>query len=97
MWTIGREDELDGLRQAIMNAVRMREERLVEANAVRHRRGGRLQRVQAERELEEARMRVRESRRRMKRRLKELEREWWQEKIDRCEEARGDGRIGEMY
>ena len=97
MWTIGREDELDGLRQAIMNAVRMREERLVEANAVRHRRGGRLQRVQAERELEEARMRVRESRRRMKRRLKELEREWWQEKIDRCEEACGEGRIGEMY
>ena len=96
-WTIGREDELDGLRQAIMNAVGMREERLVEANAVRHRRGGRLQRVQAERELEEARMRVRESRRRMKRRLKELEREWWQEKIDLCEEACAEGRIGEMY
>ena len=96
-WTIGHEDELDGLRQAVTNAVRVREEKLVEANEVRHRRGERDERVQAERELDEARMGVRESRRGLKRRLKELEREWWQEKIDQCAEACAAGRMGEMY
>ena len=96
-WTIGHEEELGGLREEIVRAVRMREEKLVEANEVRHRGEGRQERVRAERELEEARGRLRECRRGMKRRLKELEREWWQEKIDRCEEACAEGRVSDMY
>ena len=54
-------------------------------------------RMRAERELEDARRHVRECRRRMKRRLRELEREWWQEKIDRCKTACEEGRVGDMY
>ena len=56
-WTIGYEEELEGLRDEIVRNVRMREERLVEANEVRHRRGGRRERVNAEREVDEARER----------------------------------------
>ena len=93
-WTVGHEAELEELRRAIVEAVRRREEKLVEANEVRHMRAGRRERVRAERVLEEAQGRVRESRRGMKRRLKELEREWWEEKIDRCEEACAEGRVG---
>ena len=96
-WTVGHEEELEDLKQAIMEAVRRREEKLVEANEARHMRAGRRERVRAERELEEAQGRVRESRRGMKRRLKELEREWWEEKIERCAEACADGRVGDMY
>ena len=59
--------------------------------------GGRRARERAELELDEAKTRVRESRRRLKRRLRELEREWWEERIRECEEACAQGNIGEMY
>ena len=33
----------------------------------------------------------------LKRRMKELEREWWGEKINECERACLEGRVGDMY
>ena len=96
-WTVGFEGELEGMRESIVRAVRTRGERLTAVNEVRGMEEGREERVHAERELEEARMDVRERRRRMKRRLRELEREWWQEKIERCEAACAEGRVGDMY
>ena len=96
-WTIGCEDELDGLKGNILRAVRTRGERLTALNELRYAVGRVEERMQAERFLEEARMEVNECRRRLKGRLRELEREWWQEKIERCEEVCAEGRVGEMY
>ena len=33
----------------------------------------------------------------MKRGMSRLEREWWDERIRKCEEACAEGRVGEMY
>ena len=88
---------MNELRESIVRAVRTRGERLTAANELRRLDERREERVQAERELEDARMNVRECRRRMKRRLRDLEKEWWQEKIERCEEACAEGRVGDMY
>ena len=96
-WTIGHERELDEMREDIVNAVRMRGVKLRAWNEVRHDDGRGEEREIAERELNEAKREVRECRRRMKRRLRGLERAWWQEKIDRCEQVCEEGRVGEMY
>ena len=37
------------------------------------------------------------ARRRLKRELRRLESEWWQERINECEEACAEGRVGDMY
>ena len=96
-WTIGHERELDEMREEIVNAVRMRGVKLREWYEVRHEDGREEERERAERDLNEAKREVRECRRRMKNRLRRLEREWWQEKIDRCERVCEEGRVGEMY
>ncbi|MEL7302028.1 MAG: endonuclease/exonuclease/phosphatase family protein, partial [Pseudomonadota bacterium] len=96
-WTVGCEEELDEMKENTVRAVRTRGERLTAVNEMREMDERREERVQAERELVVARRDVRECRRRMKRRLRELEREWWQEKIDRCEAACEEGRVGDMY
>ena len=57
----------------------------------------RLQRRRAEAKLWELCERVRKSRRNMKRRLRQLERELWEEVIQRCEESCRNGDMGEMY
>ena len=96
-WTVGREDELNELREDIVRAVRTRGVRLAEMNEVRGMDEDRVERMHAERELERARRDVRECRRRMKRRLRVLERAWWQDKIERCKTACEEGRMGDMY
>ena len=48
-------------------------------------------------ELKRTREHVRTARRNMKRRLRELERRWWDEIINKCEEADRRGNIGEVY
>ena len=96
-WTIGYEEELDGMKEDIVRAVRMRGVKLRAWNEVRNDNERGEERDIAERELNEAKREVRECRRRMKRRLRGLERAWWQEKIDRCEQVCEEGRVGEMY
>ena len=96
-WTVGREEEMNELRENIVRAVRTREARMADMNEVRGMEEGREERMNAERELEQARMDVSMCRRRMKRRLRVLEREWWQEKIERCKAACEEGRLGDMY
>ena len=89
-WTIGHEEELAYLNLQISAWV-----------DERNRRNGRMrtraQRRRGQEQLEEARRRVSEARREMKMRLRELEDEWWEEIIQRCEEASQRGDIGEMY
>ena len=98
-WTVGFEDELEVLRGNVMSAARIRGERLTERNEMMNAVVDveREELDRAERILEEARMTVRMCRRSLKGRLKELEREWWQDKIARCEEVCAEGRVGEMY
>ena len=96
-WTIGHERELEEMRDDIVSAVRMRGVKLTAWNELRHENERRDERAIAERELDEAKRDVRECRRSMKRRLRRLERDWWQEKIDRCETVCEEGRVGEMY
>ena len=57
----------------------------------------RAERKRWEEQMEEAKRRVTEARREMKVRLRELEKEWWDEIIRRCEEASQRGDFGEMY
>ena len=57
-------------------------------------RGGR---ERCQNELEEVRGGVREARREMKNRLRRLDRQRWEEKIERCEEASRSGNFGEMH
>ena len=90
-WTVGFEDEMEAMKENTVRAVRTRGEKLIVVNEMREMDEREEERVNAERELEDARRDVRECRRRMKRRLRELEREWWNDKIERCEEACEEG------
>ena len=47
--------------------------------------------------LNRAREQLKEARRNMRIRLRELEREWWEEVIRECEEASNRGNLVEMY
>jgi len=98
-WMIGKEERVRELRMEIESAVRMRNERSERLNAVRRLRERRVNnRVERmERELEEARERLKYARRRMKVFLRNVERDWWSGKIDECEAACRAGRMGDMY
>ena len=89
-WTIGHEEELAYLNLQISAWV---DERNRINARMRTRAGSRRWQEQ----LEEARRRVTEARREMKIRLRELEREWWDEIIRQCEEASQRGDIGGVY
>ena len=54
-------------------------------------------RGEGEGELKRLREEVKNVRGELKRRMKELEREWWGEKINECERACLEGRVGDMY
>ena len=89
-WTIGHEEELAYLNLQISAWVE-------ERNRINERMRTRAESRRWQEQLEEARRRVTEARREMKIRLRELERAWWDEIIQRCEEASQRGDIGEMY
>ena len=98
-WMLGHERRVEELRGEIERAVNERNELTVRVNAVRRLRerrvNNRLERL--ERELREVKERVKYARRRMRNFLREVERDWWREKVVECENACRDGRIGEMY
>ena len=89
-WTIGHEEELAMLNLQITAWVE-------ERNNIMERTRTRAGRQRWQERLQIVRERVGEARREMKNRLRELERTWWDEIIQRCEEASRRGHIGEMY
>ena len=89
-WTVGHEEELAYLNLQISAWVE-------ERNRRNERMRTRAERRRGQEQLEEARRKVAEARREMKGRLRELEDEWWEEIIQRCEEASQRGDMGEMY
>ena len=50
-----------------------------------------------ERNVERARVEVKEARKEVKRFMRRIEQDWWKERINECKEACEGGRIGEMY
>ena len=98
-WTVGHEEEIREMNNRIERAVDRRN-RAREAMGARRRlrRGrGRNGEERWEEELRTARGEVATERRVLKRRLRELERNWWEEKIEECKEACETGRVGDMY
>ena len=96
-WMIGNEEEERRLRDNVQEKVNERirlGEQLKNIRRLR-RRNERIE--QLEGEIERARENVRRARRDLKTFLREIEREWWQERIEECEEACATGRIGDMY
>ena len=89
-WTIGYEEELAVLSLEIEAWIDRRNE-LLSVMRTRHQR--RLREV----ELNRVRNNIKEARKNMKRRLRQLEREWWEEIIVECNEASRSGNIGGMY
>ncbi len=87
-WMIGREEDLRRMKSAISGAVTSR-------NEIQERQ--RTQRLNLDRELNEARERLKEARRVMKRETRRWERDWWTEKINQCKDAEGRGDSGKMY
>ena len=85
-WMVGREEEDQRLRGTISELI-TRRNTLMEGPRTRAR----------ERDLEEVRRSLKESRTLHKRTLRRWEREWWSTKIDECEEAYRMGNIGQMY
>ena len=89
-WTVGHEEELSVLNLEICAWV---EERNEMAGRTRTREGRRMWQER----LNRAREQLKEARRNMRIRLRELEREWWEEVIRECGEASNRGNLGEMY
>ena len=89
-WTIGHEEELAYLNLQISSWVD-------ERNRISERMRTRAGTLRWQEQMNEARRRLKEARREMKLRLRELERTWWDEIIQRCEEASQRGDIGGMY
>ena len=89
-WTIGKEDVLSTLHEAIANCVHNRT-RILERRVTR----GNQQ--QWERDKQRASEELREARRAMKTSLRRWEREWWEGIISECTDACNEGRVGEMY
>jgi hypothetical protein len=87
-WMVGKEEDIQRMKSAITWAVTNRNE-VSERESIQ---GQGLQR-----EMDEARERLRDARRVMKRELRRWEREWWEEKINQCLEAEGRGDSGKMY
>ena len=87
-WLIGKDDLIQRLKSRIAGAVTRRNE-----ISERERREGQ----DLEREMNEAREQLKEARNDMKRHLRGWEREWWDEKINLCQEAEGRGDHGQMY
>lgn len=94
-WILGHEKELEEMWREIQRRVERRNEaarRRLRAGVLNRR----LERLEAE--VKEERREVKETRRRLKGRSRNLEREWWEERItEECELAGNMGRMGVMY
>ena len=82
-WTIGHEDELSQLHNSIASAVRDRNESLEQDRPLQ--------------DILRNRDNLRKARAKMKGKLKELEREWWDKILDECQQANIKGDMGTMY
>ena len=98
-WVVGHEEELDEMNARINEAVNGRNEceRLMEARRRLRGRAHDENMREIEIRMENARERVKETRKELKRFMKSIEREWWSERITECKEACERGRIGDMY
>ena len=89
-WTVGREEQLRALHDAISRSVQRRnaaeETKLTRANA-----------AAITEERRQAKKELRDARRNMKTRLRQWETEWWEDIIIQCETACQQSRMGEMY
>ena len=95
-WTIGREEEVREMQDSIKEAVARRNDLMERENARRRLRPRGNERDRAD-EVERARESVRSARKRLKRFLKGLERQWWEARIRECQTACAEGRVGDMY
>ena len=95
-WVIGHEGELDRIRDRVKAAVRNRDEWL-RVNGRRRQLRPRGRGNEREAEVERLREEVKNARGELKGRMRELERDWWREKINECETACVEGRLGDMY
>ena len=96
-WLVGREEEVGEKRDRVRVAVERRNEirgRLEGGRRLRDM-GGRRRGLDAE--YERMRMEVKNARKGLKRLLRRLEKEWWNERIRECERACEEGRVGDMY
>ena len=105
-WVIGHEEELGEMTTRVNEAVNVRNDCM---NALNNRRRLRTRTVrnarlrgdmwmsELEDRLTEAKTRVRQARKAVKRFLRRIETSWWEERIRECREACDRGRIGDMY
>ena len=94
--SIGREEEVNEMQDRIKEAVARRNDLMERENARRRLRPRGNERDRAD-EVERARESVRSARKRLKRFLKGLERQWWEARIRECQTACAEGRVGDMY
>ena len=98
-WMVGREEELQALNQEVNIATERRNECAVRVGNRRRLRvrANDENRRRVERELEEAKVRLREAKRELRRSLNRWETEWWDRVIEECSEACEEGKMGKMY
>ena len=88
-WMIGHEREVNGMREEIERLISLRnsmQERIKARRRLRARRGGgKLARLQ--REWVAVKEQLGRARRNMRQFLRRVEREWWRERIEECENA----------
>ena len=89
-WTIGHEEELAELHSCISGLVLRR-------NELMGRRRTRSTSNEADDELEVTRGLLKTERKRMKKRLRQLEKEWWKTIIEQCATAAKMGDLGTVY
>ena len=98
-WMIEHEREVNGMREEIERLISERNSMQERINAKRRlkarRGGGELARL--EREWVAVKEQLGRARRNMRQFLRKVEREWWRERIEECENACNLGRMGEMY
>ena len=105
-WVIGHEEELGEMTTRVNEAVNVRNDcmnalnnrRRLRARTARNARlRGDMWMTELEDRLTEAKTRVRQARKAVKRFLRRIETSWWEERIRECREACDRGRIGDMY
>ena len=98
-WMIGHEREVKGMREEIERLISERNSMQKRINARRRLRsrkgGGELARL--EREWIAVKEQLGRAKRNMRQFLRRVEREWWRERIEECENACNLGRMSEMY
>ena len=105
-WVIGHEEEIGEMMSRANEAVNVRNDCVTALNArsrLRMRVAGNARQrrdilmTELEDSLAEAKTRVRHARKEVRRYLRRIERNWWEERIEECREACERGKIGDMY